>query len=129
MKADSTLIPSINANCLMPTDKNTKSRPKSATTTVLIIMQVVIVAIDASTKLIPAMIKLSLKKIPNTSEPLAPSALRMPISRFLYEIEVDMKFISSREANIAIPRANHIRMLATCSIVLPNFSSTDVDPF
>lgn len=66
-----------------------------------ITLQTINVAIADTAKFISDMIVLSFKKIPNISVPLAPSALKTPISRFLLEILVEMKFIRRRDANIA----------------------------
>ena len=50
------------------------------------------------------MTKDSEKKILNTSILLAPTARRIPISRFLYEIEMAIKLDNSNAANIANTR-------------------------
>ena len=61
------------------------------------------VPIVERTKLIIAIIKLSKKKILNTSLLLAPIALRIPISCFLYEILVAIKLDNIIIANTAKP--------------------------
>ena len=62
------------------------------------------------TKLIVAIIILSLKKIPNTSLPLAPNARSTPISLFLWLIDVEIKFIRRSAANTAKPTATHTKI-------------------
>ena len=57
----------------------------------------------AKITLIIAIIKLSLKKILNTSLLLAPTALKIPISLFLWLIEIVIKFNNKRDAKIAKP--------------------------
>lgn len=65
----------------------------------------------AKIALIIAIIKLSLKKILNTSLLLAPTALKIPISLFLWLIEIVIKFNNKRDAKIAKPSPIYKRFL------------------
>ena len=60
-------------------------------------------AITESIQLITAIIKLSFKNILRTSIPRAPTALKIPISRFLLAILVAMKLQNMMEAKTAKP--------------------------
>ena len=57
------------------------------------------------------------KKILNTSKLLAPTARRIPISRFLYEIDTEMKLERSNAANTAITIPIHINTVLNSVII------------
>lgn len=77
--------------------------PSSFLIATLIIVVATNTPIAESRKLIMAIIKLSEKKIRNTSLLLEPIARRIPISCFLCEILVPIKFASIKDANTANP--------------------------
>ena len=83
INATSTPTPRISANWRMPTLRSVSVKPVPPRSELLIAEAPSTVATEASTQLISVMIMLSLKKMPNTSAPLAPTARRIPISRFL----------------------------------------------
>ena len=125
--AERTETPIIRTICLIPAFKSVMSTGSFARTIPFNTLQITIVAIEDNTKLIAAIIKLSLKKIPNTSLPLAPSARRTPISLFFYEIYVEMKFISISAANNANPRATQTNTLVIIKRISSSISSIGVE--
>ena len=73
----------------------------------LIKRQATNVNIIDKTEQIITIIKDSEKKILKTSEPLAPTALNIPISRFLLEMETEMKLKSNSIENTASTTPTH----------------------
>ena len=63
------------------------------------------------------------KKILNTSKLLAPTARRIPISRFLCEMETEIKFDKRSAANTAITIPIHIKIWLISSIMALTISS------
>ena len=82
-KALPQLMAKIRRTCLIPGRNNVICILSPLAIEELIIKQIIIVAKLEIPKFISAIIVASLKKIPKTSLPLAPSALKTPISRFL----------------------------------------------
>ena len=70
------------------------------------------------TEQIKTIINDSEKKILNTSDPLAPTALKIPISRFLLDIETDIKLKSKSIENTASTTPTHKNTSDSILIIL-----------